>query len=159
MESLVPRKVRAQSASGPKRLLFYWIPNGIYMDKFRPTSTGPGYTLTPTLAPFDTLKNDILVVTGLENAPAKPDGAGDHAAGTSAFITCAHPNKSQTALQLGISADQVAAAKIGKQTRLPSLQLGIDGGSSTGDCDSGYSCAYARNISWSGPTTPVAETD
>jgi len=157
LESLLPRKVRAQSASAPKRLLFYWIPNGIYMDKFRPTTTGTGYALTPTLAPFDTLKNDILVVTGLENAPAKPDGAGDHAAGTSAFITCAHANKSQTALQLGMSADQIAAAKIGKQTRLPSLQLGVDGGSATGDCDNGYSCAYARNISWSSATTPVAK--
>ena len=157
LESLVPRKARAQSSSSPKRLLFYWIPNGIYMDKFRPTSAGASYTLSPTLAPFDKLKSDILVVTGLENAPAKPDGAGDHAAGTSAFITCAHANKSQTALQLGVSADQVAAAKIGKQTRLPSLQLGIDGGSATGDCDNGYSCAYARNISWSGPSTPLAK--
>jgi len=157
LESLIPRNVRAQSSSSPKRLVFYWIPNGIYMDKFRPTSAGASYALSPTLAPFEKLKNDILVVTGLENAPAKPDGAGDHAAGTSAFITCAHANKSQTALQLGVSADQVAAAKIGKQTRLPSLQLGIDGGSATGDCDNGYSCAYARNISWASPGTPVAK--
>jgi len=52
LESLVPRQVRAQAASSPKRLLFYWIPNGIYMDKFRPTTTGPSYELSPTLAPF-----------------------------------------------------------------------------------------------------------
>jgi len=38
---------------------------------------------------------------------------------------------------------------------LRSLQVGIDGGSSAGGCDSGYSCAYARNVSWSGPATPL----
>jgi hypothetical protein len=26
-----------------------------------------------------------------------------------------------------------------------------------GDCDSGYSCAYANNISWSGPSTPLSK--
>ena len=31
----------------------------------------------------------------------------------------------------------------------------LSGGNSTGDCDNGYSCAYARNISWSGPMTPL----
>jgi hypothetical protein len=36
---------------------------------------------------------------------------------------------------------------LGPLTRIPSMQLGIDGGDSAGDCDSGYSCAYARNIS------------
>ena len=29
------------------------------------------------------------------------------------------------------------------------------GGLSTGGCDSGYSCAYSRNISWAGPRTPL----
>ena len=86
---------------------------------------------------------------------AKPDMAGDHASGTSGFITCTHANKSETDIKLGISVDQVAAQKIGMQTRLPSLQLGIDGGGGTGNCDSGYSCAYARNISWSDAATPL----
>jgi hypothetical protein len=127
------------------------------MDRFRPVSTGPDYALTPTLMPLEALKKDFMVVTGLENAPGKPDGAGDHASGTSAFITCAHATKSQSNLMLGVSADQVAATQIGKQTRLPSLELGVDGGSAAGDCDNGYSCAYARNISWSGPSTPRAK--
>src|SRR4029078_6254510 len=35
------------------------------------------------------------------------------------------------------------------------MQLGIDGGSGVGDCDSGYSCAYAHNISWASPTQPL----
>jgi hypothetical protein len=155
LESLEPRAARGAVADIPKRLLYYWIPNGLDMATFRPATTGPGYATPPMLQPLEALKSDFMVVTGLENLPGKPDGAGDHAAGTSAFLTCAHALKSQTDNSLGISADQIAAAQIGKLTRLPSLQLGIDGGSSAGGCDSGYSCAYARNISWAGPTTPL----
>jgi hypothetical protein len=53
--------------------------------------------------------------------------------------------------------DQVAANAIGGETLFKSLQLGTDGGGSTGDCDSGYSCAYARNISWADENTPLAK--
>ncbi|MFM2418263.1 MAG: hypothetical protein RL385_2986, partial [Pseudomonadota bacterium] len=94
-------------------------------------------------------------VSGLENVNARPDAIGDHASGTSAFITCAHANKSETTIRSGVSADQIAAQRLGKLTRLPSLELGIDGGSTAGNCDNGYACAYTRNISWSAPSTPM----
>jgi hypothetical protein len=155
LESLVPRAVRAQAQAAPVRLVYIFLPNGLDMATFRPAMAGPGYELPPMLQSLADLKADFSVVTGLENVNAKPDGAGDHAAGTSSFITCAHANKSETDVKLGISADQIAAKKIGTSTRLPSLQLGIDGGGGTGNCDSGYSCAYARNISWADASTPL----
>jgi len=158
LESLVPRGARAQAVTAPKRMLFYYIPcgiNGSTRGDFWPTDTGTGYTLTNMLMPLAAFKGDFTFVTGLENPLAKPDGPGDHASGTGAFITCQHPFKSDSMIMLAPSADQLAAAQIGKATRLPSLQLGMDGGSSAGGCDSGYSCAYARNITWSGPQTPL----
>jgi Protein of unknown function (DUF1552) len=155
LESLVPRAARAQAQTAPVRLVYVYLPNGLDMATFRPTTVGTDYALPPMFSGLDALKGDFTIVTGLENFNAKPDGAGDHAAGTSGFITCAHANKSQTDIKLGISADQVAAQKIGSATRLPSLQLGIDGGGSTGDCDSGYSCAYAHNVSWADAVTPL----
>ena len=51
--------------------------------------------------------------------------------------------------------DQVAANSVGSASRFASLQLGIESGSNNGGCDSGYSCAYSRNISWAGPQTPL----
>jgi len=155
LESLESRSARAQATTGPVRLVYVYLPNGLDMATFRPTTIGHDYALSPMLMPLAALKSEFSVVTGLENFPANPDGPGDHAAGTSSFITCAHANKSQTEIQLGISADQVAAQKLGSLTRLPSLQLGIDGGGGAGDCDSGYSCAYARNISWADAVTPL----
>lgn len=155
MESLLPRAARAQAMSIPKRLIYYYVPNGINMATFKPTASGSGYPTPPMLMPLEALKGDFSVISGLENAPARPDGPGDHAAGTASFITCAHANKSETVIQLGISADQVAAKAIGAATRIPSMQLGTSGGSGAGNCDSGYSCAYARNISWVDATTPL----
>jgi hypothetical protein len=158
LESLVPRGARAQSMTGPKRIVFYYVPcgiNGSSRGDFWPTATGTGYALTSMLMPLATYKSDFTFVTGLENPLAKPDGPGDHASGTGAFITCQHPFKSDSMVMLAPSADQLAAQQIGKATRVPSLQLGMDGGSSAGGCDSGYSCAYSRNITWADATTPL----
>jgi len=155
LESALPRAARAQTAKAPVRLVYIFLPNGLDMATFRPEAPGPDYALPPMLANLADIKSEFSVITGMENENAKPDGAGDHASGTSGFITCAHALKSETEISLGISADQVAAQELGAATRLPSLQLGIDGGGSTGGCDSGYSCAYARNISWSDAATPL----
>jgi hypothetical protein len=58
---------------------------------------------------------------------------------------------------VGVSVDQIAAARIGHHTPLPSLELGIDHSATAGNCDSGYSCAYSSCISWKTPTTPMAK--
>ncbi len=158
LESLVPRVAFAASPAAATRLLYMWIPNGIWMDSFRPDLVGPNYTMPPVLSALEPLRKDFSVVTGLDNKPAVPDQAGDHAAGTSGFITCTHALKSDSKINLGISADQLAVngmIKNGIKTRIPSLQLGIDGGGTAGGCDSGYSCAYSRNVSWADATTPL----
>jgi hypothetical protein len=159
LESLAPRKAWAQATPAyPKRVLFYYVPcgiNGGVREDFYPKTAGTGFEITPMMQSLAPLKSDFTFITGLENPLAKPDGPGDHASGTGAFLTCAHPFKSESVIMNGVSADQIAAQMIGKATRLPSMQLGMDGGSSAGGCDSGYSCAYARNISWTGVSTPL----
>jgi hypothetical protein len=75
-----------------------------------------------------------LVQTGLANRPARLDGPGDHASGTGAFLTVAHPFKTNGSnIRNGISFDQVLANAWRGQTRFASLELGIDGSGSTGD--------------------------
>jgi hypothetical protein len=144
--------------SFPARLLCYYVPNGIHMQAWTPGQTGSDFALTPILQPLAPVKDQILVLSGLSNAPAKPDGPGDHAGGTSGFLTAAHANKSETDIRLGISMDQVIANQIGDATRIASMQIGIDGGGNSGNCDSGYGCAYSRNISWASETQPLSKT-
>jgi hypothetical protein len=166
LESLLPRKAaRAGGSPIPRRMVVWYVPNGINgatANAWRPTAEGAGYALTPMLAPLGALRSEVLVLSGLANRPAQAsyggtnDGPGDHARGTGCFLTNARLVKTEgTGIRAGISMDQVAAAAVGMATRFPSLQLGVDGGGATGGCDSGYSCAYARNISWASPTTPL----
>jgi hypothetical protein len=55
----------------------------------------------------------------------------------------------------GISADQVAAAEIGKDTALPSLELAIDLNFLAGQCENSYSCAYLNTLSWTSASSPL----
>jgi len=144
--------------SFPARLICYYVPNGMHMAAWTPSQTGSNYTLSPILQPLAPVKDQILVLGGLSNTPAQPDGPGDHAGGTSGFLTAAHANKSETEVRLGISMDQVIANQIGDATRIRSMQIGIDGGGNSGGCDSGYSCSYTRNISWASETQPLSKT-
>jgi hypothetical protein len=154
MESLIGDRAYADDAF-PARTIAFYVPNGIVMNQWTPAATGANWTLTPILAPLVNVKSKVLILSGLSNTPAQPDGPGDHAGGTSGFLTCAHANKSETDISLGISMDQVIANAVGDETRIPSLELGIEGGDSSGGCDSGYSCAYTRNIAWASETQPL----
>ena len=157
LDAMRPVTALAQEVTGPPvRFLTYYAPNGVHMQTWTPATEGRDYALTPSLAPLAAHKDDLLVLSGLRNLPARPDGPGDHAAGTGSFLTATHVFKTEGAnIQNNISLDQRIANEIGGATPFASLELGAEGGSSVGNCDSGYSCAYSRNISWSGPATPV----
>ena len=84
------------------------------------------------------------------------DGPGDHARAAASYLTGVHPKKTNGAdIKNGISVDQVAALAIGDKTRFPSLELGTEHGRQTGNCDSGYSCAYSNSISWRAEASPM----
>jgi hypothetical protein len=137
-----------------------FFPNGAIMPSWKPTGTGTDYQLSETLKPLDPYRDDLNIFSGLaqDNGRAKGDGPGDHARCASTYLTGAHPVKTSGAnIKVGVSVDQVAAGQIGKRTRLPSLEIGIERGRNAGNCDSGYSCSYSSNVSWKTATTPLAK--
>lgn len=148
------------SQSAPLRTAFVFFPNGAIMPQWNPTGDGANYELSPTLKPLQDFKSDMLVISNLaqDNGRAKGDGPGDHARSAATFLTGMHPVKTAGAdIRVGVSIDQVIAQKVGAQTRLPSLELGLEAGRTAGSCDSGYSCAYSSTISWKSATTPMAK--
>ena len=106
------------------------------------------------------LKNKLLVLSGLSNLPGKPDnGTGDHACGTAAAFTAAAPQRGDGPLiRNGISVDQAAAARLRQNTRIASLQLGLEDGATSGDCEFGFSCVYENCISWASATQALPKT-
>ena len=157
LDAMTPALARAATVR-PVRLSFAYIPNGVTPADWTPKGTGREFEFSRILKPLEAFREDLLVVSGLaaENAKALGDGPGDHARAGAAFLTGVHPRKTAGAdIKNGISADQVAAQVVGKQTRLPSLELGCEESRTVGNCDSGYSCAYTNSISWRSETTPM----
>ncbi len=145
------------SGNGATRLVFCYVPNGIIMGDWTPAAAGPLGDFKRIMKPLESMRKKLTVISGLTHNTGRAlgDGPGDHARAASTFLTGVHPKKTASAaISLGISADQVAAQSIGRQTRLASLELTLESGRQAGNCDSGYSCAYSNNISWRSATTP-----
>ncbi len=150
----------APTAAVPTRMAFVFFANGAIMKDWTVKGEGKDFELSKTLSSLAPVKDDCLFLSGLthDKARANGDGGGDHARNSASFLTASQPRKTGGAdIQVGISVDQVAAQKIGTQTLLPSLEIGIEGGRQAGVCDSGYSCAYQSNIAWRSPNQPVAK--
>ncbi|MEM8666461.1 MAG: DUF1552 domain-containing protein [Planctomycetota bacterium] len=144
----------------PLRMAFFYVPNGMHMPDWTPKKDGFKFDLPATLARLADHQDSFNVLSGLtlDGARAHGDGGGDHARSVAAFLTGAHPRKTNGAdIQNGISVDQATVKYVGDATRFSSIELGLEASAQAGNCDSGYSCAYASNMSWRGPTNPMAK--
>ncbi len=162
MESLIPSALANTALENrPKKLSVFYIPNGLRMPKFTPATAGNHYEMTPILEPIARHREKFSVITGLAhyNANALGDGPGSHGRSCGAYLTGAHPKRTEGAdIFCGISMDQVIANHVGQHTQLASLELGIEPSTLLGSCDVGYSCTYTNTLSWRSPTAamPVA---
>ncbi len=170
LESLLLPVARASVLSGaeklgvtptgaPLRMAFLYFPNGAHQRYWWPKGEGKDFELSQTMTPLESLKSKIQILGELDqiNATAGPDGAGDHARANGTFLTGVRVKKTAGAdIHAGVSIDQVVAKQIGHLTRFPSLELTCDAVRKSGNCDSGYSCAYQHNLSWRSPTNPMA---
>jgi hypothetical protein len=151
-------KGKSKAKPIPNRMAFIYVPNGKNMVDWTPKKEGADFDLPAILKPLTSVKDKLLVLTGLtaDKARANGDGGGDHARALTAFLTGAQPKKTDgTDIRAGISVDQVAASRIGDQTRLASLEIGCEHGAMAGNCDSGYSCIYSSTMSWRSATQPL----
>ncbi len=161
LDAMLPTRALAaggDAAKFPRRIAWVYVPNGKNMADWTPTATGADYELPSILEPLAAHRRDFTLLSGLAMDPANEhgDGGGAHARASATFLTGVHPRKTAGAdIKAGVSADQIAANKIGSATRLPSLELSCDSGQRGGSCDSGYSCAYQFNISWRSETQPM----
>jgi hypothetical protein len=163
LDAMIPAVASAATpakALAPLRMAVIYVPNGVNVDEWMPKRTGYMFELPYVLEPLKALRQDILVISGLthDKGRANGDGPGDHARAASAFLTGCQPVKTDGAnIRVGISADQLAARHVGRETVFPSLELGCEPSANAGSCDSGYSCAYSSNISWRDPYTPATK--
>jgi hypothetical protein len=160
LDAMVPA-LAADSVASPPRLGFVYVGNGIVHDFWVPKTTGTEFELTPNLLPLEPVRDYLNVISGLAHleADTKGDGTGDHPRSSAAWLTGVHAydrTRPGVEVKLAISADQIAAREIGRDTRVASIELSIDP-PIQGACDSG-DCFYTNTVSWRNETTPnVAE--
>jgi hypothetical protein len=158
LDAMLPAQspIRGSAAAPPSRFGFVYVPHGMIMDEFTPASVGTDFEITSTLKPLESYRDRLTIVSGLESKPAGDGSAGDHMRSAAAYLSGNPPQKNAgQSAYLGTTVDQVIAQKIGRETPLQSLEIGIEDTGYAGICDDGYSCAYLNTISWSAPQTPL----
>jgi hypothetical protein len=168
LESMLPAQTPlAQTAANvATRFTAIWNPHGwspTYWNGTMPgmekSASGNDWTLGPIHAPWEKFKDKLVIVGGLDAKSSMPppgQSGGDHSRASASYTGVAPKKTSGVDLYGGVSIDQMIANKIGRESLLPSLQLGIeDPGANTGVCGWGYHCAYTNSISWSAPNKPL----
>jgi Protein of unknown function (DUF1552) len=157
LDCMVPALV-AQDKTAAKpapRLSFVYLPHGAIMDQWTPKKEGANFELTPILQPLKPFRDQINVITGLAHAAA--DTSAVHSLSPTTWLSGVRPKPTQgTDALAGVTADQIVAQRIGRETLLPSIELGTEDRSGmVGACDRDYGCIYMNSMSWSSPTTSL----
>jgi hypothetical protein len=135
----------------------YWSPAG----------EGSSFSFSSSLEPLTPFREYVTVISDTDSRQAEaftPTEVGaDHFRSSAVFLTASHPK--QTAgndVFNGISIDQLYARRFGQdtgqETRIPSIQLSIEGINPTNSCGFNYNCVYAHAISWASPSAPLPMT-
>jgi hypothetical protein len=158
MESMqaVAAGTAAKSSTPPVRMCYWYVPNGVHLPTWFPKTAGPLVDLPPTLEPLAFARDYLNCFHGLTHNTALTNGDSEgcgHGQGSASFLTGAQAYKTQDAVRVGVSADQLYARYVGNQTRFPSLELGCESARSGNAF--GYSGTYKTHISWRTPTSPA----
>ena len=156
MESLQPVARAAASAKPPVRMCYWYVPNGVNHAGWFPDRAGSLVDLPESLQPLSFAKDYLNTFQGLTHNTALTNGDDEgcgHGQGAASFLTGAQAYKTQDAVRVGVSADQVYARHLGNATRFASLELGCESARSGNAF--GYSGTYKTHISWRSPTSPA----
>ena len=146
LDVMSPASAAAKSTvAPPRRLVCLFQPNGVFPSAWDCKGIGADFELSPILQPLEPLKKEILVLSNIDNSKGR-----GHVGATGGFLTGVAMKNRRNA----ISIDQYVAQRIGKNTTLPSLELGTEPPRQGGNA--GLPIAFANTVSWSSPTTRVS---
>ncbi len=155
----------AAGGSLPRRLMTWFWGNGVALNdtnnpdaglRWTPAGQGAGYELTPQLQPFANVRDYVSILSGFQVGAANPGRRGHH---DGCAMFAGHPfielppgGANYASKFGGPTIDQVAAASIGSETFLPSVQLAVSKRIIGGE---GPTLQY---LSHKGPDEPLPQT-
>jgi hypothetical protein len=157
LDSMIPARtlLARTAANGASRLGFVYVPHGAVMAEWTPAAEGAGFEFTRILKPLEPFRDHVNVVSGLGHRAA--DTTAVHSLSPTTWLSGVRPKPTQGVdAYAGVTADQIAAQRIGQETMLPSMELATEDHSGLiGACDRDYGCIYMNTLSWRTPTSPL----
>lgn len=153
--SAAARRVVAQPMH---RMGFFYMPSGVSLPYWTPKGEGTKLELAPIQEPLRPFREQTVLLSGLSNFTAEPkgEGGGPHTRVHAAWLSGTRPKRTEGAdVQCGVTADQIAAQVLGRDTQLSSLEVAVEPNYVVGNCDNGYACVYKNTFSWRSPTSPM----
>jgi hypothetical protein len=109
------------AAAASPRLGFVYFPHGALQDEWQPKTVGRDFDFPFILEPLKPLREYVTVVSGLRNKGG--ESSSPHGIIEETWLNCVGPRKRDVKTGVGVTADQIAARHLGKETSLPSLEL------------------------------------
>lgn len=107
----------------PTRFMTWFFGNGVRLDRFEPAATGPNYPLSEELMPLAEVQDYVSVLTGLKN---RCEVQITHHEGMTVFNGYTMVEiKGLFSKAGGPTIDQLVAARIGHETPIESIHLGV----------------------------------
>ena len=145
------------------RMGIMYAPIGVIPEKWMPAAEGANYELTETLTPMAAFRENMIVVSGVDNEIANMvggDNGGPHSRPGGSWLTGIHPKPSVGGqIHTGISSDQIAAREFGKHTQLASLEIALEAPKGPTQAEGAYPALYLNTISYRNETTPMPMED
>ena len=127
----------------------FHFPIGVNRASWKPSGTETSWTLGASQSPLAAHKNDICVITGVNNSGERTGTAG-HTCNAATFLTARDvPAGIHT---MGTSADQLIASSLEGKTRFRSLELGTSILNENPNAEAGYDPVLKDHLSWSNGT-------
>lgn len=145
---------RSEGETPPRRFVCLYFSNGVEPEHWWARGRGSEMKLGPAMAPLQPHVEDLVVVDGLYNAQAAAHPSA-HLGRMPNLLSGAWVSRDQDEIRVGRSMDQLLAQRIGSNTALPSLVLGIE--PTELRLEDGLSMIYGSCISWASATRPATK--
>ena len=123
LDAMIPAGTAlAQTAAASQpRLGFVYFPHGALQDEWQPMHVGRDFEFPYILKPLEPVREHLTIISGLRNKAG--EGGTPHGYTEETWLSCVLPRSRNVATGRGVTVDQIAARRLGKNTTLPSLEI------------------------------------
>ncbi len=159
LEAMRPRVGKAQDLA-PQRFGVFFSANGVRTNTWEPTGEGANFQLSQALQPLEPHRDDLVILRGIDAETSYMQNGNPHDLAMAHMLTASRMQVRATGRADhvidgtvgGPSIDQAIAQAIGNDTRLRSLELGVESTTSVLE-------PMVLHMSYGGPNDPRTPID